>query len=133
MKPRLNDYLKAIEDSQGVLETVAKRLGITRDGVSKFAHRHPRVMDAIYDERERMKDYAESKLYGHIQDGNLTALIFYLKTQGHDRGYIERLRLEGGVDIKLVNDMILAIRGMGQEPEDVMRRLIEAGHNVDAG
>jgi len=40
--------------------------------------------------REGLLDYAESKLFKHIQDGNLTAVIFFLKTKGQIRGYIEK-------------------------------------------
>lgn len=39
---------------------------------------------------EELIDYAESQLMKHITKGNLTAIIFYLKTKGQSRGYIEK-------------------------------------------
>ena len=39
---------------------------------------------------ESSVDLAESKLIEAIKDGNLTAIIFFLKTQGKSRGYSER-------------------------------------------
>lgn len=40
---------------------------------------------------ESVIDNAESKLLQHINDGDVTSLIFFLKTRGKKRGYIERV------------------------------------------
>ena len=40
--------------------------------------------------RENTLDFVESKLMKAIDDGNLTAIIFFLKTRGKSRGYSER-------------------------------------------
>lgn len=40
-------------------------------------------------------DLAESKLITKINEGHLTAVIFYLKTKGKARGYIERAEITG--------------------------------------
>lgn len=37
-----------------------------------------------------MKDTAESVLYRKVEEGSTSELLFYLKTQCRDRGYIER-------------------------------------------
>ena len=44
----------------------------------------------IKDVNEELLDFAESQLMNHITKGNLTAIIFYLKTKGQSRGYIEK-------------------------------------------
>ena len=39
-------------------------------------------------------DFAESQLHKQIMDGNTTATIFYLKTKGKNRGYVERSEIQ---------------------------------------
>lgn len=43
---------------------------------------------------ESLIDFAESKLMKAITEDNLTATIFYLKTKGRNRGYVERVEQE---------------------------------------
>ena len=45
---------------------------------------------ACKDIEDALIDFTESKLIERINDSDLTAIIFYLKTKGKDRGYVER-------------------------------------------
>ena len=52
--------------------------------------------------------FVESSLMKAIEGGNVTAMIFYLKTQGKGRGYVERsehdLSPNGPVTLRVVYD-----------------------------
>jgi hypothetical protein len=50
----------------------------------------PEYKKAVDDLQNVALDYAESKLHSQIKKENATAIIFYLKTKGKKRGYIER-------------------------------------------
>lgn len=82
--------IAAARDSNGYDRTIAKRLRCSRSYVYKLRKKFPTFNAAVQDERERFKDYVERKLFDCIDNDDLTAIIFYLKTQAADRGYIGR-------------------------------------------
>ena len=87
--------IEAIQESGGFVTEVARRLGITRRHVYNLRDKYVTVAEALVDERERQLDHAELQLHKQIKAGNMTAIIFYLKTQGKQRGYVERQEVTG--------------------------------------
>lgn len=49
----------------------------------------------VEDAREKMLDNVESALYQQALSGNTVAMIFFLKTQGKKRGWVERQEITG--------------------------------------
>jgi len=86
--------IEAIKDSRGFVTTISKRLGCDRTYIYRLLEKYPTAREALENEREGVKDFAEGKLIQQIDGGNITAIIFYLKTQAKDRGYIEKQELE---------------------------------------
>lgn len=103
---KATDYAQAITEAQGLISVAARRLGVSRSAVYNAINRHPTVAEAAEDARERTTDLAEGKLYAKINDGDITAIIFYLKTQGKTRGYVERQERvhSGSIDLKSLTD-----------------------------
>lgn len=89
-----DDFMKAIPGSNGVISVVAGRVGCSRRTVYNAINGDPEIKQALYDAREELKDMAESVLFTMIKERNITALIFYLKTQARDRGYVERQEVQ---------------------------------------
>jgi len=87
--------IEAIEKSRGLLTHAADVLGCNRVTIYEYAKKYPEVQAAIDSARDRMTDVAEGKLFQKISEGDNTALIFYLKTQGKKRGYVERQEVTG--------------------------------------
>lgn len=98
--------IEAIRKTRGLVTLTASVLGCTPDTVRNYAKRYATVADALREERERMTDIAESALYQKIKDGEGWAVCFYLKTQGKDRGYVERSQVEhsGKIDVSKLSD-----------------------------
>jgi hypothetical protein len=96
--PTIPEYVQAINDASGLITVAARRLNVApRPQLYKARQKHPQIAQAIEDARERMTDLAEGKLYSKINEGDMTAIIFYLKTQGKKRGYVERQEIEAQV------------------------------------
>jgi len=112
--------IKAIKESNGLLTMAAKRAGVGYTTLWRYTQDFPSVKEAVYQAKESMLDFAEGKLYTKIKDGDNTAIIFYLKTQGKSRGYIERQEVtgEGGKDLipKAPNILHLAEGGVFEPP-----------------
>jgi len=89
------EYAQAIIEARGFISVAARHLGVSRSSVYNAINKYPTVAEAVKDAREATTDLAEGKLIKLINDENPTAIIFYLKTQGKKRGYIERHELTG--------------------------------------
>ena len=92
--------IEAIKQSDGLLTDAAKKAHVGYTTLWRYTKDYPSVEQAVKEAKETMLDFAESKLYVNIKAGDNTAIIFFLKTQGKARGYIERQEIEhsGGID-----------------------------------
>jgi hypothetical protein len=84
-----SDIKKAIVSSGGIISVIAKRLKCDWHTANKYILQFE-LMDSVIAEKESLLDLAESKLLENIKQGDNTAILFYLKTQGKKRGYIEK-------------------------------------------
>lgn len=108
--------IQAIRETKGLVSLAAKRLGCHPDTVRRYAARYPTVAAALREERAAMTDVAELALYSAIQRGEPWAVTFYLKTQGKDRGYTERIDV-----IHSVREEAYRIaEQMGLDPDEVL-------------
>lgn len=82
---------KAILGSKGMVQVVADRLGCEWHTAKRYIEQFEETKIAFQNENESMIDFAESKLFQAISEEDLTAIIFYLKTKGKNRGYIEKV------------------------------------------
>jgi hypothetical protein len=109
----IEQALKAVKGSKGFITNVAKRLKCSRPTVYKLLEQYPELKSAISDERESQKDHVEIQLFKQIDQGNIAAIIFYLKTQAKDRGYIERQELTGADGADLLKGWLEELRNDG--------------------
>ncbi len=87
--------IEALREKHGNLSAAARYLGCSRNTISRYIDTYPTVK-AVYDEeRETLIDFAENQLFQQVKEGNITAIIFTLKTIGKSRGYVERQEVTG--------------------------------------
>jgi hypothetical protein len=82
--------VEALEKSLGVVSTACKAAGISRDTHYRWLKEDPDYKAQVEELSEVAIDFAESHLHKLIKDGNPAATIFFLKTKGKNRGYVER-------------------------------------------
>ena len=86
--------LKALEKTCGVSGVACQMVGIHRSTFTNWYNSDETFREAVDETRELAVDFVESKLYNLIDNGDTAATIFYLKTKGRHRGYIEKIETE---------------------------------------
>lgn len=82
--------IDAIERAGGLQTQAAHILGCHRKTIARYIDKYVTVKEAYEAANETQLDMAEQSLFDQIANGNITAIIFYLKTKGKHRGYVER-------------------------------------------
>ncbi len=101
---------RSIEKKKRLIEALQKTgcnisksceiVGISRTEFYRMKKEDPEFEKAVENVYEALIDFAESALLKQIRDGNTTAIIFFLKTKGRHRGYIEKHDFDlGSVEI----------------------------------
>ncbi len=97
--------VQSVKKNRGVVSKIADDLNVTTQTVYNYRNRYKTVEDALADQKNRRDDFVETKLWQMIRDNNITAIIFYAKTQMKHRGYVERQEVTGAdggkVDINI--------------------------------
>jgi hypothetical protein len=81
--------IEAMEKSLGIVTEACKKVGVSRSTYYEYYRTDPDFKAAIDDIDNVVLDFVESKLHKQIENENPTSTIFYLKTKGRKRGYIE--------------------------------------------
>ena len=88
-------FVKAFAQSRGIIAPACKAVSINRTTYYDWMERDPAFAESVEAIRQEQIDTVESALLNKIEDGDTTAVIFYLKTKGKERGYSERTELTG--------------------------------------
>lgn len=81
--------IEALEKSLGVVTMACKSVGISRETHYRWLREDENYKELCQDIEGVAIDFAESQLHKQIKEGSSAATIFYLKTKGKKRGYIE--------------------------------------------
>lgn len=94
-KYTIEQVCQALDATEGQPAEAAVKLGCWASTIYNYAERYPTVRERIKHYKEVRLDKSVRKLWELIDDGNVAAIIFHLKTQGKERGYTERNEITG--------------------------------------
>jgi len=86
------------ERKAGNVSATCIALNIDRNTFNSWRKEYPELAEKLDAIDESLIDFSESKLLEQINDGNLTAIIFHLKTKGKSRGYTESSEVNTNVN-----------------------------------
>lgn len=84
--------IKALESSLGIVTTALKQMdgAVSRTQFYTWVREDEAFAEAVTEIKDIQLDFGESQLLKKMKDNDTAAIIFFLKTQGKGRGYIER-------------------------------------------
>ena len=94
LEPKKANMVEALTKALGVVKIACESCGISRQTHYNWLKEDPAYEEACKNLPEVVLDFAEHHLHKLISEGNPAATIFFLKTKGKGRGYIERQEIE---------------------------------------
>ena len=115
-------FIKALVEHRGIVTKACKATGISRTQVYKWRNDDPTFVDQINEVQEIVLDFAEDKLFEHIDNDNVATLLFFLKCRGKERGYVERQEITGkdGEELPTIQVIQTNVKPLSTE-EDVRK------------
>ena len=103
-----NTFLKFLKEGMGIVSYACDKTNISRQTFYNWKDNDDDFAQQAEDIQETTVDMAESKLLTSINEGNVAAIIFYLKTKGKKRGYVEQhdVDVNGNAFEKLMRETI---------------------------
>lgn len=99
--------LSVYQKKGGNVSATCLALNISRTQFYKMKNKSEKLAEMLGDVDESLIDFAESKLMEKVQDGDITSIIFLLKTKGKKRGYVETV--EQNVTVNPFEELMKAL------------------------
>lgn len=96
-------------------------VGIDRRTYYRWMEKDPKFNAEVKDIENIALDFVESQLHKQIQNGEVSSTIFYLKTKGKPRGYIERSEIDhtsGGEKLPPISITVAPVPENSKLPND---------------
>jgi hypothetical protein len=111
-------FLEKLREFKGNITRASKATGIDRR--THYRWLNCRTYKKEYEDvQESVIDIVEDSFVKNIEDGNVTAQIFFLKTKGKKRGYTEK-------EEKKEEENSIPLSKLAKLPKDVLVQVLEA-------
>jgi len=99
--------IDAMEVCHGIVSDACKTVGVSRVTYYDYYKNDPEFKSAVDEIEGTILDYVEGKLFKLIDKGDVASTLFYLKTKGKSRGYIERSEIDHTVNIPTLPSIVI--------------------------
>jgi hypothetical protein len=120
--------IDALEKSLGVVTTACKIVGVDRGTFYNYLKDDEDFAKKVQEIENVTLDFVESQLHKQIKENSTAATIFFLKTKGKKRGYVERQEIDhttqgeainSSIDLsKLSTEVLIALEKAADENKD---------------
>lgn len=109
--PKQKLVLEALENELGVVTRACENSKTNRQVFYKWKNSITEFAERVEEIQEVALDFVEEKAFERIHEKSDAMIIFYLKTKGKKRGYVERTELEhkGGIEHNVTGKLDIAI------------------------
>lgn len=87
-------FLVAFKKHATNISKACESVGIARNTHYEWKSTNSTYKEQIEDIEESMIDFGESMLYKNMKEGKESSILFFLKTRGKKRGFVEKTELE---------------------------------------
>lgn len=94
MEAKKETFIEVLKRSMGNVSKACKACKISRFCYYNWLKTDNEFKEACENISEYLLDFTEDALFSLIKKKDKTAIIFYLKTRGKGRGYVERQEIE---------------------------------------
>ena len=91
--------IEAMKKNLGIVSASCDKVGISRQTHYDWKKNDPKYSQEIDNISEAALDFAEGKLLQNINSGDTIATIFFLKTKGKSRGYVEKTEVDNTLKV----------------------------------
>lgn len=112
---RQEKFLKVLDAVGGNISAACHQCGGMSRNTFYEWKKEATFADAYNEIVEGLIDYAESQLMQQITAGNTSATIFFLKTKGKERGYVEKTEQELSLDARQPINISIVRDGRGKD------------------
>lgn len=99
MDAKKKTFIEVLRANLGNITKACEAVGITRTTYYRWL-KTKAFKEEVDNIGEYVLDFAEHSLFTLIKENNTAATIFYLKTKGKKRGYVEKTEVEQTVNTK---------------------------------
>lgn len=93
-------FIEAMQNCLGIVTSACQRVNISRTLYYNWRNTDKDFARAVDDVKDMQIDFVEGKLMKNIENGDVTSIIFYLKTIGKVRGYTDRATPKSPAEIQ---------------------------------